>query len=76
MQAFLEHLLAPTHREAVTFAGLRTPAETADAYRRAAVCVFPSLFDTFSYTHLARGDGHGQGGRGQPQQRDGRPARG
>jgi glycogen synthase len=51
-RAYLEHLLPPTDRPAVTFTGYLPPAGVADAFGRAAVCVFPSLFETFGYTCL------------------------
>jgi glycogen synthase len=51
-RAYLEHLLPPAHRAAVTFTGYLPPTGVVEAFQRAAVCVFPSLFETFGYTCL------------------------
>jgi glycogen synthase len=51
-RSYLEHLLPPAHRPAVTFTGYLPPTGVADAFQRAAVCVFPSLFEVFGYTCL------------------------
>jgi glycogen synthase len=48
-RAYLEHLLPNAARHAVTFTGYQPPAGVADALQRAAVCVFPSLFEVFGY---------------------------
>jgi glycogen synthase len=48
--AYVRHLMAPTVRTAVTFTGYLPPEQLAPYYRRAAVCVVPSLFEVFGYS--------------------------
>jgi glycogen synthase len=52
MQAYLLHLVPAGCRHAVTFTGHLTHEEVARHFRRAAVCVFPSAFETFGYVCL------------------------
>lgn len=49
---YLRQLLPARHRERLTFTGHVAHDRVADFYRRATVCVFPSLFESFGYTCL------------------------
>jgi glycogen synthase len=50
MHTYLLGLVPPEHHHAITFLG-RVPHDELDHhYRSAAVCAFPSLFETFGYT--------------------------
>ncbi|HEX7022949.1 MAG TPA: glycosyltransferase family 4 protein, partial [Trueperaceae bacterium] len=60
--SFKEHLrglLPAEFLDCVTFTGHLPHDQVAEYYRRAAVCVFPSLFDNFPYTCL-EAMGHGK----------------
>ncbi len=51
-QAYLLSLVPEAHRQHVTFLGHIPHLELTQHYERAAVCVFPSLFEAFGYTCL------------------------
>jgi len=51
-EAYLRHLLPSRASRRLHFTGYLPHAEVAAYYKRATVCVFPSLFEAFGYTCL------------------------
>ncbi len=52
MQDYLLHLLPEKYHRSVEFTGYKTHDELVDYYNQAALCVFPSMFESFGYTCL------------------------
>ncbi len=52
MQEYLLHLLPEKYHSSVEFTGYKTHNELVNYYNQAALCVFPSIFESFGYTCL------------------------